>query len=63
MFLRGGKVNGVLMKNCRQVKGEQLITFQMAQQIKTENINAVPGQLSCRLCKAKFLLNTDSLYW
>ena len=51
------------MKHCRKVKDEQLITFQMAQQIKTKNTNVVPGQLSCRLCKAKSLLKTDSLYW
>ena len=34
----------------------------MAQQLKTKNINAVPGQLSCRQCKDKFLLETESLY-
>ena len=28
----------------------------MAQQLKTKNINVVPGQLFCRQCKAKFLL-------
>ena len=59
---RESKCRGVLMKHCRKVKGEQLITFQMAQQIKTKNINVGPGQLSCPLCKAKFLLKTDSLY-
>ena len=59
---RESKCCGVLMKHCRKVRGEQLITFQMGQQIKTKNINVVPGQLSCRLCKAKFLLKTDSLY-
>ena len=75
MLLRGGKVNvvyyrkkeskccGALMKNCRKVKGEQVITLQMAQQLKTKNINVVPGQLFCCQCKAKFLLETDSLYW
>ena len=57
------------MKYRRQVKGkqsiilgEQVITLQMAQQLKTKKINVVPGQLSCRQCKAKFLLETDSLY-
>ena len=45
----------VLMKHRRKVKGEQVITFQMAQQLKTKNINVVPGQLFCRQCKAKFL--------
>ena len=52
---------GVLMKHCRKVKGEQEITLQMAQQIKTKNINAVPGQLFCRQCKGKFLLERESL--
>ena len=46
------------MKYRRKVKGEQVITLQMAQQLKTKNINAVPGQLSCRQCKAKFLVET-----
>ena len=45
-----------------KVKGEQVITLQMAQQLKTKNINVVPGQLFCRQCKAKLLLETDSLY-
>ena len=41
---RESKCRGVIMKHCRKVKGEQqLITFQMAQQIKTKNINIVPG--------------------
>ena len=44
------------------VKGEQVITFQMAQHLKTKNINVVAGQLFWRQCKAKFLLETDSLY-
>ena len=51
-----------LMKQRRKVKGEQVITFQMAQQLKTKDINVVPGQLFCCQCKAKFLLETDSLY-
>ena len=33
----------------------------MAQQLKTKNITVVPGQLFCRQCKTKFLLETDSL--
>ena len=52
----------VSMKHRRKVKGEEVITLQMAQQLKTKNINVVPGQLFCRQCKAKFLLETDSLY-
>ena len=56
------KYYAILMKHYRKVKGEQVITLQMAQQLKTKNINVVPGQLFCRQCKAKFLLETDSLY-
>ena len=45
-FLRGGKVNVVeYWWNivAKLAKGEQVITLQMAQQLKTENINVVPG--------------------
>ena len=56
------KCCAVLMKHRCKVKGEQVITLQMAQQLKTKNINVVPGQLFCCQCKAKFLLETDSLY-
>ena len=35
----------VLMKHRRKVKGEQVITLQMVQQLKTKNIYFVPGQL------------------
>ena len=50
------------MKHRRKVKAEQVITLQMAQQLKAKNINVVPGQLFCHQCKAKFSLETDSLY-
>ena len=50
------------MKHHCKVKGEQMITLQMAQQLKTKNINVVPGQLFCRQYIAKFLLETGSLY-
>ena len=46
------------MKHRCKVKGEQVITLQTAQQLKTKK----PGQIFCRQCKAKFLLETDSLY-
>ena len=59
---RESKCCGVLMKHRRKVKGKQVITLQMAQQLKPKNINVVPGQLFCCQCKAKFLLETDSLY-
>ena len=55
------KCCAVLMKHRRKVKGEQ-VTLQMAQLLKTKNINVVLGQLFCRRCKAKFLLETDLLY-
>ena len=51
------------IKHRRKVKGEQVITLQMAQQLKTKNINVVPGQLLCYQCNAKFFLETDALYW
>ena len=59
---RESKCYAALMKQRCKVKGEQVITLQMAQQLKTKNINVVPGQLFCRQCKTKFLLETDSLY-
>ena len=59
---RESKCCGVLMKHRHKVKGEQVITLQMSQQLKTKNINVVPGQLFCCQCKAKFLLETGSLY-
>ena len=40
---RESKCCAVLTKFRRKVKDEQVITFQMAQQLKTENINVVPG--------------------
>ena len=58
---RESKSCGVLMKDRRKVKGEQVITCQMAQQLKTKNINVVPGQ-AFHQCKANFLLGADSLY-
>ena len=59
---RESKCCAVLMKHRCKVKGEQVITLQMAQQLKSKKINVVPGQLFCCQCKAKFLLETDSLY-
>ena len=48
------KCCAVLMKHCRKVKGEQVITLKMAQELKTKHINVVPGQPFCRQCKGKF---------
>ena len=59
---RACKRCAILMKHYRKGKGEQVITLQMAQQVKTKNINVVLGQLFCCQCKAKFLLEPDSLY-
>ena len=59
---RESKFCAVLMKHRRKVKGEQVITLQMAQQLENKNINVAPGQLFCRQCKANFLSETDSLY-
>ena len=42
-------------------KCEPVTTLQIAQQLKTKNINDVSGQPFWRRCKAKFLLQTDSL--
>ena len=36
------------MKHCRKVKGEQVIILQMAQQLKTKNINTIPGLNFCQ---------------
>ena len=38
----------------RLKKGEQAIAVQTAKQLKTKNINVVPGELFYRQCKAKF---------
>ena len=56
---RESKCCAVLMKYRCKVKGEQVITLEMGQQLKTKNINVVSGRLSCRQCKAKFLLETE----
>ena len=59
---RESKCCAVLMKHRRKVKGKQVITVQIAQQLKTKNIHVVTGQLFCRQCKAKCLLEKDSLF-
>ena len=56
---RESKCFAVLIRHRRKVKGEQVIILQMDQQLKTKNINDVPGKL---FCKDKFLLETNSLY-
>ena len=42
---RESKSCGVLMNHYHKVKGEQVITLQMAQKLKAKNINVVAGQL------------------
>ena len=59
---RESKCCVVLMRYRCKVKSKQVITLQMAPQLKTKSINVVPGQLSCRQCKAQFFLEIDSLY-
>ena len=54
---RESKCCAVLMEHHRKVKGEQVIIFQMDQQLKTKNNSDVSGQLFCQ-CKDKFLLAT-----
>ena len=56
---RESKCCTVLKKHRRKVKGEQVIIFQMDQQIKTKNIADVSGQLFCSQCKENFLLKAD----
>ena len=51
---RESKCCGVLMKHRRKVKGELVVTIQMAQQLKDKNINVMPGQLFCRQYKLSF---------
>ena len=59
---RESKYCVVLMKNCYKAKAEQVIPLQIAQKLKTKNINVVSGQLFCCECKATYFLETDSLY-
>ena len=53
---RENKHCGVSMKHRRKVKGEEVITLQMAQQLKNKNINVLPGQLFLCQYKAKYRL-------
>ena len=64
MFLRGGKVN-VVEYWWNIVAKLKVIQWSPpnGSASKTKNINVVPGQLFCHQCKAKFLLEADSLSW
>ena len=48
------KCYGTLMRHLRKVKGEQVVTLQMAQQLKAKNINVVPRQLFSVSVKLNF---------
>ena len=52
---KDSKCCAVLIKHCQKVKGEQVITLQMDQQLKIKNISDVSEQLFC----CQFLLETD----
>ena len=56
---RESKCCAVLMKHCRKVKGEQVITLQIAQQLKTKNINFV--QDNCFVVSVNVCLVRDRL--
>ena len=65
MFLRGGKVN-VKQYWWNIVSNLKVNKWSLSKWLgnqRPKNINVVLGQLFCRQCKAKFLLETDSLYW
>ena len=47
---RESKCFPVLMKHRGKIKGEQVITLEMAQQLKSKNL-IVPGQLFFHQCK------------
>ena len=57
---RESRCCAVLRKHRCKGKGEQVITLQMVQQLKTKKFNVVPRQLYCRQCKAKFQPVTDT---
>ena len=59
---RESKCCTVLIKHRCKVKGEQVITLQIVQQLKTKNINVLSAQLFCCQSEAKFSLETDVLY-
>ena len=56
---RESKCCAVLMKHCCKVKGEQVITLQIAQQLKTKNINFV--QDNCFVVSVNVCLVRDRL--
>ena len=65
MLLGGGKVNVVQYwwNIFANLKVNKWSLSKWLSNKKNKNINVVSGQLFCRQCKAKFLLETDSLHW
>ena len=51
---RESKCCGVLIKHRRKVKGEQMITLQVAQQLKSKHTDLVPEQLFAVSVKLNF---------
>ena len=51
---RESKCCGVLINHRRKVKGEQMITLQVAQQLKSKHIDLVPEQLFAVSVKLNF---------
>ena len=51
---RESKYCAVLTNHCRKVKGEQIITLQIAQQLKPKNINVAPTKLFAVSVKLNF---------
>ena len=65
MFFRGGKEN-VVQYWWNIISKLKVNKWSLPNGSATENkknINVLPGQLFCRQCKAKFLLERDSLQW
>ena len=55
------KCRAVLMQHRYKVKGEEVITLQIAQQLKTKNINFTSKTISCQ-CKANFFVRDTHTY-
>ena len=52
----------VLMQHRCKVKGEEVITLQIAQQLKTKNINFTSKTIFCQ-CNANFFVRDTHTYW
>ena len=47
---QAAKCCGVLIEHRRKVKGERVITLELAQQLQSKNVHTVPGLMLCRQC-------------